>query len=59
MPPKKRKRSVLDSDDIGHVVDPDGDVTTDGDICARCGLTRDLHTGEPGDCKFYEADDDS
>lgn len=48
--------SILD-DDLGVVVDPDGDTSTDDDLCARCGRPRFEHRStEPDECPFYEVD---
>jgi hypothetical protein len=55
---KPRRPSVLDDDTLSVIVDPDGDVTGESDLCARCGLARDQHAGQPGECRFLEVEED-
>jgi hypothetical protein len=39
-----------DDEEPQHIVDEDGDVSTEADICTRCDCARNLHEDGKGEC---------
>jgi hypothetical protein len=51
----KRKTQIRIEDDVmAHIADEDGDISSDGDLCASCECARVLHEDGSGECSCGE-----